>query len=142
MANIFIFSVFVSILTVSSARSYWPTPFKQNISLSNFVCDFYEQEVYIFDSTNRIRKIRLDNEEEIGTYNLPQTLSGKQIVGPSFDWVTKNLYFFVDRNLKLIKLAGSQNDLRGILTLKKDLNPRIVKVSPNDGYVVVKTDGA
>lgn len=108
---------------------------KNNLTTNNFVHDFYRNEIYIFEDTNKIRKVSLDNGEE-NFIDSPVSLSTDS---RDFDWVTKNLYFFDGKNLDVVNLELKNRYFKGLL--KASPNSPIVKVLPNDGYLIVKTDG-
>lgn len=111
--------------------------------------DSHDRTHYCFDDWNKIWKIDLKKTERNIAYVLsnrffdtPSDQPGEVWLDyPDLDWVTKNLYFFHNGSLQILNLKDSSKPPKSLVSEKKRSSNLIVKVLPNDGYIVVKISG-
>lgn len=100
---------------------------------------------------NKIQKIRLSdmNETTIYEFSDPNPPNKTSIVSMSLDWVTKNLYIYHGHVLKVINVDDTSKSPRSLLLSHYNSKGAskvisawpVVKVFPNQGYLVTKISG-
>lgn len=100
--------------------------------------DSRENALYRIDGSNEIWKIGLDNKEKTVVYELPAAYLDGSIENIALDWITKNLYFFHEGDLKVLNLKNSTRGPK-ILIPFHYFYPATVKVFPKEGYLIVKS---
>lgn len=95
-------------------------------------------------SFSEIQKISLDTKKESTLFDLSGINpfgSNGAINSIAYDWVTKNLYVVHEGWIKLLKVRDTSESPKPLRALdEKHFNP-VIKVFPNQGYLVVKTSG-
>lgn len=110
-----------------------------------------QKNLYTFDSYTRVlyeghnhdvKKVLLDvDDDKYPVYKFlakPQE-EGKTLESVALDWVTKNLYVASRKFVKLVNLLDISKPVKIVHTFKNTSFYPIVKVFPNEAFLIVKT---
>lgn len=98
----------------------------------------------IYKEIFNIQRIDLDRKKESTVFELLSERNNERIYSIALDWVTKNLYYTDDKELGILNVDNPSKSPKSLYTFKEkylntNLHVNVVRVFPNQGYLVVKT---
>lgn len=106
---------------------------------NKFEYDFQDRVLYK-SYLNEIKKIDIVNKNQSTIFQLPTNSIGETIDSVAYDWVTKNLYVSHEGDLKVLNVVKTSKLSKKLVAFPKRYFSSIIKVFPNQGFVVVQTD--
>lgn len=127
-------------------------PFQNDGSNIDFTYDPVENLLYLpFEDNLDIEKINLNNGNKSYAYKIRRSrrknpYANGWILSMDFDWSTKNMYMFFRPELKVLNISVNSTTPKTLFDFKikpyaPHVDPSIIRVFPNDNYLVYTGSG-